>query len=71
MSKAQNATQEFLDTNQYSRNSILRYESVYGTDFVSPGGRQYARQLIEKLALPFDSTAVSYTQLTLPTIYSV
>ena len=58
MSKAQNATQEFLDTNQYSRNSILRYESVYGTDFVSPGGRQYASQLIEKLALPFDSTVL-------------
>jgi phosphoethanolamine N-methyltransferase len=58
MSKAQNATQEFLDTNQYSRDSILRYESVYGTDFVSPGGRQYASQLIEKLGLPFDSTVL-------------
>ena len=30
--------QKFLDTNQYSNNGILRYEKIFGKDFVSVGG---------------------------------
>ncbi|MGB5706634.1 MAG: methyltransferase domain-containing protein [Arenicellales bacterium] len=44
-------TQAFLDSEQYSSNSILHYEAVYGEDFVSPGGRTMARELIAKLGL--------------------
>ena len=41
----------FLDTGQYSRESILKYEQGYGRTFVSPGGRGCAIELIEKLDL--------------------
>ena len=41
----------FLDSGQYSRESILKYEQVYGRTFVSPGGRGCAIELIEKLDL--------------------
>ena len=44
-------TQEILDSAQYQRESILRYERVYGRDFVSPGGAGVARELIASLAL--------------------
>ncbi len=44
-------TQVFLDSEQYSSNSILNYEAVYGEDFVSPGGRTLARELIARLRL--------------------
>lgn len=30
--------QQFLDQNQYSNNSILRYEKIFGRGFVSTGG---------------------------------
>lgn len=30
--------QQFLDENQYSSNSILRYEKIFGRGFVSTGG---------------------------------
>lgn len=30
--------QKFLDQNQYSSNSILRYEKIFGRGFVSTGG---------------------------------
>ncbi len=45
------STQETLDSAQYERASILRYERVYGTDFVSPGGAGVARELIASLGL--------------------
>ena len=32
--------QEFLDTQQYSKNGILRYEKIFGRTFVSTGGRE-------------------------------
>jgi len=35
-------TQDFLDSSQYLESSILQYESIYGEDFVSPGGREVA-----------------------------
>ncbi len=46
------ASGESLDASQYATASILSYESVYGEDFVSPGGRDMARELIAQLALP-------------------
>lgn len=45
------ATAQSLDSSQYSTASILHYESVYGEDFVSPGGYDMAMELISKLAL--------------------
>ena len=30
--------QQFLDQNQYSSNSILRYEKIFGRGFASSGG---------------------------------
>lgn len=38
MSNKAPASQEFLDTNQYSRKSILRYERIFGHTWVSTGG---------------------------------
>ena len=40
-------TQTFLDSEQYQIDSILHYEQVFGTDFVSPGGSDLAAELIE------------------------
>lgn len=31
---------EFFDEQQYSRDSILQYENIYGANFISPGGRE-------------------------------
>jgi phosphoethanolamine N-methyltransferase len=45
------AGQDFLDSGQYTRESILKYELVYGANFVSPGGKQCADRLIRKLDL--------------------
>ena len=45
------AAKAFLDSGQYSRESVLKYELVYGRTFVSPGGRRCAIELIEKLDL--------------------
>ena len=46
-----NATQEFLDSSQYQESSILHYESIYGADFVSPGGRELALEMIASMDL--------------------
>jgi phosphoethanolamine N-methyltransferase len=46
-----NAGDHDLDHGQYETRSILRYESVYGKDFVSPGGRKLAIELIGYLEL--------------------
>ena len=48
-------TQKTLDSTQYATPSILHYEAVYGEDFVSPGGREMAVELIRQLALEPDS----------------
>ena len=45
------AGRAFLDSGQYTRESILKYELVYGANFVSPGGKQCADRLIRKLDL--------------------
>jgi phosphoethanolamine N-methyltransferase len=51
MAGSDETTQEFLDAEQYRSDAILRYEQVYGEDFVSPGGIDMARELIARLAL--------------------
>ena len=48
-------TAQFLDTEQYTRSAIEAYESVYGQDFVSPGGAVVARELIGRLELEPDA----------------
>jgi cyclopropane fatty-acyl-phospholipid synthase-like methyltransferase len=48
-------TQDFLDSSQYLESSILQYERVYGEDFVSPGGREMAREMIGRMALAPDA----------------
>jgi phosphoethanolamine N-methyltransferase len=52
MTESDRVTQNFLDSAQYQESSILQYESIYGEDFVSPGGRPLALELIAQLALP-------------------
>lgn len=44
-------TQQRLDSTQYSTDSIRQYETVYGEDFVSPGGYELALELIGKMEL--------------------
>ena len=51
MTEVKHVTQDFLDSSQYLETSILQYESVYGEDFVSPGGREMAVELIGRMAL--------------------
>jgi len=47
----ENASQEFLDTHQYSPHSILRYERVFGAGFVSTGGIDTTKEFVAKLDL--------------------
>ena len=49
--RTEEVSQKSLDSAQYSTASILQYESVYGEDFVSPGGYDMAVELIGQLAL--------------------
>ena len=51
MSEVTRVTQDFLDSSQYLESSILQYESIYGEDFVSPGGRELASEMIAGMAL--------------------
>jgi len=44
-------TQVVLDSTQYTNDAIRLYEAVYGEDFVSPGGRAMALELIALLGL--------------------
>merc|ERR1739838_416687 len=43
--------QKFLDQQQYSRNGILRYEKIFGEDFVSTGGITTTSEFVAKLNL--------------------
>ena len=43
--------QKFLDEQQYSRNGILRYEKIFGQDFVSTGGMDTSREFVKLLNL--------------------
>nr|XP_027208522.1 phosphoethanolamine N-methyltransferase 1-like [Penaeus vannamei] len=51
MSNKAPASQEFLDTNQYSRKSILRYERIFGHTWVSTGGEATSKDLLIKMGL--------------------
>jgi phosphoethanolamine N-methyltransferase len=51
MTETPKVTQEFLDSSQYQESSILQYESIYGADFVSPGGRELALEMIATMDL--------------------
>ncbi len=51
MNQSGEITQEALDSTQYSTASIRQYESVFGEDFVSPGGYEMAVELIGKMKL--------------------
>ena len=51
MNENNRVDQAFLDSSQYVESSILLYESIYGKDFVSPGGRDVAVEMIAKLQL--------------------
>ena len=51
MSEAE-VDQKYLDSKQYTQQSILDYEAVYGQDFVSPGGKSMARELIAQMGMP-------------------
>jgi len=55
MTEGTKVTQDFLDSSQYQESSILLYESIYGEDFVSPGGRELASEMIAGMALAPDS----------------
>jgi phosphoethanolamine N-methyltransferase len=41
----------FLDSTQYSTASILRYERIFGSGFVSTGGIETTKEFVAKLAL--------------------
>lgn len=43
--------QQFLDQNQYSSNSILRYEKIFGRGFVSTGGLETTEEIVAMLTL--------------------
>jgi phosphoethanolamine N-methyltransferase len=45
------AFQKFLDEQQYTRNGILRYEKIFGEDFVSTGGKETTVEFVEMLNL--------------------
>ena len=51
MSHSNQVTQEFLDSAQYATASILQYESIYGEDFVSPGGYEITIELVGRMKL--------------------
>lgn len=51
MTDEKQVTQAFLDSSQYQEDHILEYEQVYGEDFVSPGGKEFAREMITRLEL--------------------
>lgn len=49
--KKEAASQDFLDANQYSRDSILRYERIFGHTWVSTGGETTTKDFLIKLGL--------------------
>ncbi|CAG0916015.1 unnamed protein product [Notodromas monacha] len=43
--------QKFLDGSQYTQNGILRYEKIFGEDFISTGGRETTEEIVATLGL--------------------
>ncbi|KAK2160634.1 hypothetical protein NP493_1634g00028 [Ridgeia piscesae] len=50
--------QEFLDSQQYSHNSILRYERIFGRNYVSTGGKETTEELVKMLNLKEGQTVL-------------
>ncbi|CDI77742.1 hypothetical protein, conserved [Eimeria acervulina] len=50
--------QEALDSRQYSKNGILRYEFVFGRGFVSSGGGDTTAEILEHISLPKSGKAI-------------
>jgi len=49
--KSGNATQEFLDNQQYAIDGILRYEKIFGYGYVSTGGPETTEEFVKMLDL--------------------
>ena len=43
--------QEFLDQQQYTVNGVLRYEKIFGENFVSTGGKDTTVEFVDQLGL--------------------
>ncbi len=65
-SKVNEELKSFLDNNQYSRKSILRYEKIFGKTFVSTGGVDTTQDFCKKMELqvPKNSEIVLVGQIT-------
>jgi phosphoethanolamine N-methyltransferase len=50
-SNAGDELQKFLDANQYSRKSILRYEKIFGKTYVSTGGEATTAEFCAQMGL--------------------
>lgn len=46
-----NSFQEFLDEHQYSRAGVRRYEWIFGETFISSGGLQTTKEIVERMNL--------------------
>eukprot|EP01084_Bolivina_argentea_P146063 255861_1 len=42
----ESASKEFLDTNQYTKTGVLRYEKIFGKHFVSTGGLRTTKEFV-------------------------
>jgi len=49
--QGKNADQQFLDTQQYTNNGILRYEKIFGKHFISTGGLDTTKEFVSMLDL--------------------
>ncbi|XP_022235484.1 phosphoethanolamine N-methyltransferase 1-like, partial [Limulus polyphemus] len=43
--------QQFLDSRQYSRNGVKRYEWIFGKTFLSTGGKSLLQNIVSQLKL--------------------
>ncbi|MCP4417963.1 MAG: hypothetical protein GY805_15180 [Chloroflexi bacterium] len=44
-------TQSFLDSYQYQRHEIEKYEAIYGRNFISPGGKETTQKFLNFIPL--------------------
>lgn len=51
MNHGMNSFQQFLDEKQYSKNGVLRYEKIFGQDYVSSGGLETTTEFCRNLNL--------------------
>lgn len=47
----ESASKEFLDNHQYTKNGVLRYERIFGANFISTGGISTTKKFVELLNL--------------------